>query len=248
MKKIPFRFMASILLFTGFLALASYAKVDLDGVSVRLIYHATVWIVLKDATPGVIAIDPWSQAPLSDLPKASLVLITDVHFDHWDAEAVRKTTVEKAIIIAPPAVAHDGENKLPGLTWRVLSNGESTSVGKLKITAVPMYNTSRDRLQYHPKGRGNGYLLDILGKRIFIAGDTECTMEMKTLKGVDLAFIPINLPYTMDAEEAAECLKTFKPRRVVPYHYAVGNADPKKFMQLLKNNSNIQVIFEDATP
>jgi L-ascorbate metabolism protein UlaG (beta-lactamase superfamily) len=113
-----------------------------------------------------------------------------------------------------------------------LRNGESHTVGSVKIEALPAYNTSRGRDRFHPKGRDNGYLLTIDGKRIYIAGDTEDTPEMKALKNIDLAFLPMNQPYTMTPEQVARAVRAFKPRVLYPYH--TGDTDTARLTALLE--------------
>jgi len=190
-------------------------------VVIQPIYHGTVRLEIGNQ---VWWIDPWSKAKLPDTPEANVVLITDIHQDHMDAAALAKVAVSGATVIAPRAVA----DALPGKVRIPLENGGQTEIGPVKVTAVPMYNLSRGPepgTRYHERGRGNGYLLDIADARIYIAGDTACTGEMKGLSEVDVALIPMNLPYTMNTTEAAECVAAFKPKRVVPYHYAGSDVD-----------------------
>lgn len=179
------------------------------------VYHATTMLQLGGKTWWL---DPWSKAALDGKPKADVLLITDEHFDHLDAEAIAKVRTDATVIVAPKAVA----DKLPGVT-HVLANGDSVDVAGVKITAVPMYNLVRGPEgggKFHDKGRGDGFILKADGRRIYFAGDTECTDEMKALTGIDLAFVPMNLPYTMPPDEAAACVAAFAPKAVVPYHYA----------------------------
>lgn len=186
-----------------------------DGVRATPVYHGTVLL----EAPGLrVWVDPWSKANL-DGPPANVVLVTDIHFDHLDAEALAKVVGPDTEIVASPAVAAEYKGKVHHL----LKNGEKADVKGMNIEAVPMYNLVRGPEAgklFHDKGRGNGYLVTIAGQRIYIAGDTECTPEMKALTGVDLAFLPMNLPYTMTAEEAGDCAAAFQPKRLVPYHYA----------------------------
>ena len=219
-------------------------EIPLDGVVVRPVYHGTVWMTVQTGEPPLqIVIDPWSRAPLPEGLRADLILITDVHYDHMDVRALRTLLKSSTEIVAPPAVSQEIQPQLRKIRIHVLHNGESLRWKILQIRAIPMYNTDPARKQYHPKGRGNGYILTVRNKRIYIAGDTQCTPEMRKLRGIDLALVPINLPYTMDADEAAECVRAFRPRIVVPYHYQVGEADPARFQELLRN-SGIRVIVE----
>lgn len=187
------------------------------AITIMPVYHATTVIQADGKT---IWLDPWSKADLEGKPPADIVLVTDIHPDHLDKDAIAKVAKPEAVVVAPKAVA-DALKDRP--VQHVLANGEAVTLGALTITAVPMYNLTRGPESggvFHEKGRGNGYTLSMGGKTVYFAGDTECTDEMKALTGVDLAFVPMNLPYTMPPEEAAECVKAFKPAQVVPYHYA----------------------------
>ncbi len=164
----------------------------------------------------VVHVDPWSQGDYTGLPKADLLLITDAHGDHFDLKAIELVRQPSTIIVAPPVVAE----KLAGV--RVLRNGESMEALGFRIEAVPMYNLKRGPAEgqvYHARGRGNGYILAWGGFRLYIAGDTEATPEMRALKNIDAALVCMNLPYTMPPEEAAEGVRAFRPKVVIPYHY-----------------------------
>ena len=127
----------------------------------------------------------------------------------------------------------------------VIANGEKKTVKGIEIEAVPMYNLQRGPSAgqlFHTKGRGNGYVVTLGDKRIYLAGDTECTPEMKALKSIDVAFVPMNLPYTMPPNEAADCVKAFKPKIVYPYHYM--GSDLKVFEDAL-NGSGVEVRVRD---
>ena len=120
-----------------------------------------------------------------------------------------------------------------------MKNGDKQDVAGIAIEAVPSYNTSADRLKFHPKGQDNGYVLNFGGKRVYVAGDTEETPELKALKNIDVAFIPINLPYTEDADAAAAWVKDFKPKIVYPYHtQGMPSGDVQKFKQLVGKASD----------
>lgn len=196
-------------------------------IKITPIRHASMMI---EGGGVVIHVDPWSQGNYDQLPPADLVLITDIHGDHMDPKALQQVKKENTIIYAPLAVT----KTIPDA--RVINNGESKTVGKWTIEAVPMYNLKRGPEAgklYHDKGRGNGYLLTYGGKRIYIAGDTEGTPEMQALQNIDIAFIPMNLPYTMPPSEAAMAVKAFHPKVVYPYHYR--DSDLKVFQQDLAN-------------
>ena len=178
---------------------------------------------IMEAGGQVVAVDP-AQGSWDGLPPADVVLITDIHGDHMVPALLAKVKKPNAVIIAPEAV----QKTVTEAT--VLGNGQSKTIGAWKIDAVPMYNLKRGPSEgkfYHDKGRGNGYVVTYGGLRIYIAGDTENIPEMRALKNIDVAFIPMNLPFTMTPEEAAEAVKAFKPKVVYPYHY--GMTDLKVF-------------------
>jgi L-ascorbate metabolism protein UlaG (beta-lactamase superfamily) len=171
------------------------ANGDLTITPVR---HGTVMLNFEGR---VWYIDPWSQAPnLDTLPKADVILITDIHGDHMDPAAIAAVRKDSTVIIAPPAVAATVTQA------RSISNGESTAIFDVEIVAVPMYNLKRGPQPgtlFHDKGRGNGYILTMGGKRVYFSGDTEATDEMRDLQDIDIAFVRMNLPYTMPPDEAA---------------------------------------------
>jgi L-ascorbate metabolism protein UlaG (beta-lactamase superfamily) len=184
-------------------------------VKITPIYHASLVI---EAGGKVIIIDPAKPANFSGQPQADLVLITDVHGDHMDPELLKSVKKADATVIAPAAVAKTVTEA------KVINNGEKTTWDKWTIEAVPMYNTTASRgpapgKLFHDKGRGNGYVLTYGGKRFYFSGDTEGIPEMRALKNIDVAFICMNLPYTMTPEEAADAVKAFHPKVAIPYHY-----------------------------
>jgi L-ascorbate metabolism protein UlaG (beta-lactamase superfamily) len=182
-------------------------------VRITPIHHASFLI---EAGGKAIHVDPWSQGNYDGLPKADLILVTDIHQDHLDAAQIAKLSTPGTVVIAPPAVAETIT------TAKVLRNGESTTWNGWTIEAIPMYNLTRGPAPgklFHDKGRGNGYVLTYGGKRFYIAGDTEGIPEMRALKKIDVAFVPMNLPYTMPPEEAADAVRAFHPAVVYPYHY-----------------------------
>jgi len=182
-------------------------------VEITPIYHASAMI---RAGGDTIYIDPAAPANISGLQPASLILITDIHPDHLDKSYISALSNQKTDIIAPAAV------QATETAAKALGNGESLQWHNWKITAVPMYNIAHslpNGMLAHTKGRGNGYVLSYGGKNFYFAGDTEGTPEMRALKNIDVAFIPMNLPYTMSPVEAADAVKAFKPKIVYPYHY-----------------------------
>jgi L-ascorbate metabolism protein UlaG (beta-lactamase superfamily) len=195
-------------------------------ITIAPINHATLQIVHG---ANIIDVDPTPQADFTGLAAPTIVLITDIHGDHLDAPTVAKIRTPGTKIIVPAAAAAKFENPI------VMANGETKTVDGISIEAVAMYNLTRGPAAgqlYHDKGRGNGYVLTIGGKRIYIAGDTEGTPEMRALKSIDVAFIPMNLPYTMPPAEAAAAVKAFNPKIVYPYHYR--GSDPKEFAAALQ--------------
>jgi L-ascorbate metabolism protein UlaG (beta-lactamase superfamily) len=185
-------------------------------------------------------IDPWSTGDYSALPKADVILITDIHGDHMDPKAIAAIRKDSTVIVAPAAVAKTVT------AAKVLANGESTTVGGVKIEAVPMYNLQRGPEAgklYHDKGRGNGYVLTIGDKRIYFSGDTEAVPEMKALQNIDVAFVCMNLPYTMPPDEAAAGVKAFRPKIVYPYHYR--GSDLAVFSKARASEKGIEVRLRD---
>ncbi len=182
-------------------------------ITIAPINHAALQLVHGST---VITVDPTSQGNYDGLPTPTLILITDIHGDHLDPKALGAVKGPATKVVIPAAAAE----QVPG--GIVMANGQTQTIDGVMIEAVPMYNLERGPAAgqlFHPKGRGNGYILTLAGRRIYIAGDTECTPEMKALKNIDVAFIPMNLPYTMPPEEAAACVAAFKPKMVYPYHY-----------------------------
>ena len=182
-------------------------------VNVTPLYHATMLI---QAGGKNIYVDPAKPANFTGLPKADLILITDIHGDHMDPDSIAAINQSGTQIYAPPAVVATVTTAKP------ISNGESKSWGGWTIEAIPMYNLKRGPAPgqlYHDKGRGNGYVLTFGGKRFYISGDTEGIPEMRALKNIDVAFVCMNLPYTMPPDEAADAVRAFHPKVVIPYHY-----------------------------
>jgi L-ascorbate metabolism protein UlaG (beta-lactamase superfamily) len=178
----------------------------------------------------------------SGLPSPTLILVTDIHTDHLDPRAIAALKSRGTRLVVPTAAR---SRLLDVQGAELMANGQTKVIGDATIETVPMYNLQPDRESgtfFHPKGRGNGYILTIGGKRLYVAGDTACTPEMMALKNIDVAFLPMNLPYTMAPSEAAECAKGFKPKMVYPYHYF--GSDPRLFESALKD-SGIEVRLRD---
>lgn len=191
----------------------------------------------------VIHVDPVGRADYAGLPPADLILITDVHGDHMDRAMIDKLKKTGTIVVAPPAV---GQTITEAQT---ISNGEKKTFAGISIEAVPMYNLVRERepgVKFHEKGRGNGYILTLGDKRLYLSGDTECIPEMKALQNMDIAFICMNLPNTMPPSEAAECARAFRPKIVYPYHYRNtappgSMSDPQEFANALQGVQGVEV-------
>ena len=188
----------------------------------------------------VIDVDPWGQGDYTGKPQADLILVTDIHGDHLDAEKIGQLRKEGAPVVAPAAVAEQAGDAVQGIT--VIANGETKTVAGVSIQAVPMYNLERGPEPgqlFHTKGRGNGYVLTLGGKRVYFSGDTECVPEIRALENIDVAFMTMNLPYTMPPSEAADCVKAFQPAIVYPYHFR--GSDLNEFSSALASESNIEV-------
>jgi len=181
-----------------------------------------------------IQVDPVVKfAPETDyakFPKADIILVTHEHFDHFDRDAITALKKNSTQVIANPAV-----QKMLGF-GTAMANDESRTIGKtLTLDAVPAYNMTAGRTQFHPKGRDNGYVLTLDGLRIYIAGDTEDIPEMAKLKDIDVAFLPCNQPYTMTPEQVAKAAKTIKPKVLFPYHYS--ETPIKRVVELLADTA-----------
>ncbi len=213
-------------------------KTSQGDLSITLIGHGTLAFTYNGK---VVHVDPWTKlANYSKLPKADLILITHEHQDHLDLDAVSKIKKENVKIFANQKAAE----KLPGAT--VMKNGDVNVVDGITIEAVPAYNLVHKRSSgepFHPKGVGNGYVITFGDKRVYVAGDTENTPEMKALKNIDIAFLPMNLPYTMTPEMVADAAKSFKPKVLYPYH--TGETDLSKLLNLMKDSSDIKVVFRN---
>jgi L-ascorbate metabolism protein UlaG (beta-lactamase superfamily) len=197
---------------------ADHEKVKGGELTIQPINHATLVLTYQKKN---IYIDPTGGADaFKGLAAPDIILITDIHGDHFDPKTIEAINVAKATLVVPQAVA----DKLPETVDKqkliILKNGEQTTQAGISISAIPMYNLpGAENANYHTKGRGNGYILSIGGKNIYISGDTADTSEMRTLKNIDIAFVCMNLPYTMDVKSAASGVLAFKPKAVYPYHY-----------------------------
>jgi L-ascorbate metabolism protein UlaG (beta-lactamase superfamily) len=201
---------------------------------ITFVGHGTLMLAFDGK---VIHVDPFSKlADYTALPKADLVLITHAHGDHLDPAALAAVRTPATQVVVAPAC----EGKVDGAI--VLRNGEEKRVAGVDILAVPAYNivhTRKDGAPYHPRGEGNGYVLAFGDTRVYIAGDTENIPEMKALKNIAVAFLPMNLPYTMTPEMVADAARSFRPRILYPYHY--GDTDPNILVGLLAGENGIEV-------
>lgn len=215
---------------------------------IRPVEHASLVLAINDKT---IYIDPTGGAAAFNGVKApDIVLVTDIHGDHHDQETINAVKNSNTILIVPRAVAEKiidyDRSKLV-----ILNNGKETKEAGISVTAIPMYNLPETADSRHTKGRGNGYVLRIGGKSIYISGDTEDIPEMRKLKNIDVAFICMNLPYTMDINQAASAVLDFKPKIVFPYHYRGqgGLSDVTAFKNLVnKGDATIEVRLRNWYP
>jgi len=204
------------------------------------INHATLALGWKDLT---IYVDPVGGAKrFADLPRPALILLTDIHPDHLNAETLKAVAGEKTLLVAPPAAAPQVPSNLRARTT-VLTNGQTASLLGLKIEALAAYNLAADRAKFHAQGRGNGYVLTLGDKRVYLSGDTEDIPEMRALKSIDVAFLCMNLPYTMTVEQAAGAVRAFRPKIVYPYHCR--GSDLAQFKKLVGEDAGVEVRLRD---
>jgi len=202
--------------------------------SITFLGHASLLMTFNGKN---IFIDPFSQvADYSTLPKANIILATHEHRDHLDPQALSSIRTDKTLLVSNQAGAAQVTGGI------VMQNGEVQTLAGLRIEAVPAYNLVHKRENgqpFHPKGVGNGYILIFGDTRIYIAGDTENIPEMRKLQDIAIAFLPMNLPYTMTPEMVADAARAFRPRILYPYHY--GDTDVSKLVGLLKAEKDIEV-------
>jgi L-ascorbate metabolism protein UlaG (beta-lactamase superfamily) len=191
---------------------------------------------------SAVPVRPEQMARFDGLPSPTVILVTHSHTDHLDPRAIAALRTRGTRIVVPASAAR---LLLDVQGAETLANGERLALDSLTIDAVPMYNPAPDPklgTTFHARGRGNGYVIAAGGVRVYVAGDTGCTPEMKALRGIDVAFVPMNVPYTMTPEDAAACVKAMQPRIVYPYHYA--GSDPAAFASALAG-SGIDVRLRD---
>ena len=202
--------------------------------AITFLGHGSLLLVFQGKN---IYVDVFGEvADYSKLPKANIVFLTHEHSDHLDPKAMASIRTEKTVLVLTEACAQQTTGGI------VLRNGDVQTVDGIPVEAVPAYNLIHKRENgqpFHPKGAGNGYVLTFGDTRLYIAGDTENIPEMKALQDIAIAFLPMNLPYTMTPEMVAEAAKAFRPRILYPYHY--GNTDVSKLVELLKGEKKIEV-------
>ena len=203
-------------------------------VKINPILHGTVVFEFNGKT---IYVDPYGGASAFEgQKKPDLVLITDIHGDHHSQETLDGLDLSMATIVAPKAVSEKlPTGKSKGIT--TINNGETKMIEGVSVFALPMYNLPETEDSRHPKGRGNGYVLTMGDKKFYLSGDTEDIPEMRALTDIDVAFVCMNLPYTMDVDQAADAVADFKPAIVYPYHYrgTEGLSDVDKFKSLVNS-------------
>jgi len=205
--------------------------------TINFVKHASLFFEFDNK---IIHIDPvTSMGNYLSYPKADLIIITHHHGDHLDINAINLIKKENTRIILTEKCKEINEGLSDVI---IMKNGDLLTINGLEIEAIPAYNIENKRPNgdpFHPKGEGNGYIINFGGKRVFIGGDTENTLEIKGLTDIDIAFLPMNLPYTMTPEMVADAAKTFKPKVLYPYHYS--NTDTTILLELLKDQKDIEV-------
>ncbi|MFW5798936.1 MAG: MBL fold metallo-hydrolase [Planctomycetota bacterium] len=215
-------------------------RTDAGPLVMTFIGHGTLMFRFNDK---VIHIDPVTrEGDYSKLPKADLVIITHQHGDHLEPPLIARLRKDDTTVILPEVCLEPTAEKVDRKHLVVMKNGDVKTVEGIKIEAVPAYNLRHMRRPgqpFHPKGQGNGYVMTFGKTRVYVAGDTENIPEMKKLGDIDVAFLPMNLPYTMTPEMVADAAKAFRPGILYPYHY--GKTDPQELVKLLKDEKGIEV-------
>lgn len=228
----------TVYLFFPLLATAAFEqdtiKTSAGDLEITFVGHGTLMLRFDGK---VIHVDPVSQvADYSSMPKADIILLTHHHRDHLDHAALTQVRKRDADVVLTEKCAE----KISG--GIVMDDNDSEKVKGIKIKSVPAYNLVHKRENgefFHPKGAGNGYILTFGDTKVYIAGDTENIPEMKALKEIDIAFLPMNLPYTMTPEMVADAARAFRPKVLYPYHY--GETDTQKIVELLRDTPEVEV-------
>ncbi len=207
-------------------------ETNAGDITVHPVSHASF---VMETPLGTIYVDPVGAAgDYANFPAPDLILITHEHGDHYSAEVLTAIRGEAHLITNPAVNGMLPEGLAEGA--ETMANGDATSWNDLQIDAIPAHNTTEERLNFHPPGRDNGYVLTFDGFRVYISGDTEDIAEMRALENIDLAFVCMNLPFTMAADAAASAVNEFSPSYVYPYHYRGrdgGTQDPEAFAAML---------------
>ena len=216
---------------------ARFSTPDGDEVEATMIHHGSIALSYKGYR---IQIDPVmkmgeTEIDYSAFPKADCILVTHEHGDHFDPAAIEFLSKDNTRVLLNPAT-----RTLLG-RGEAVANGDTLRVGPISLVAVPAYNITEDHLQFHPKGRDNGYILDFNGLRIYISGDTEDIEEMAGFGPIDVAFLSTNQPYTMTTTQCVEAAMTLRPKTLVPYHLSDTNIQEIKTV-LDTNDSGIEVL------
>ena len=237
---------AGTVTFLPYMARAQMAEGDMfstgaGDIAVHPVAHASF---VMETPAGVIYVDPVGDpASYADLPAPDLILVTHEHGDHYNADTLAALVGENTVLIANPAVHGMFSDDLKARA-SALANDESSEFNGVAIDAIPAYNTTEGRTNFHPKGRDNGYVLGFDGFRVYVSGDTEDIPEMRALENIDLAFVCMNLPFTMDVEQAASAVAEFKPTYVYPYHFRGrdgGTQDPQEFASLVGDAAEVKM-------
>ncbi len=220
---------------------ADVFETQAGNITIHPVSHASF---VMESPKGTIYVDPVGDpSAYSSFPGADLVLVTHHHGDHFKPETLAVVVGDETRLVTNPTVHDMLSDELKARSTSV-SNGASSSFNELTIDAIAAYNMTEERKQFHPQGRDNGYVLNFEGFRVYISGDTEDIPEMRALSNIDLAFVCMNLPFTMDAEAAASAVTEFKPKYVYPYHYRGrdgGTQDPEEFARLVGNASSVKM-------
>jgi L-ascorbate metabolism protein UlaG (beta-lactamase superfamily) len=246
------RLILFLLILTGVAVAQRSAPDQLETLKGKLtiqpLLHGTVVFTWDGKT---IYVDPYGGAKtFKDIAAADLVLITDIHGDHLNQATLDSLKIDHAVIVAPQAVVDKLPENLKAKAV-VLSNGGTTEQKGISIAAIPMYNLPEAADSRHTKGRGNGYILTLGGKKVYLSGDTSDIPEMRSLTNIDVAFVCMNLPFTMDINQAASAVLEFKPKIMYPYHYRGqgGLSDVEAFKKLVEaGSSKIEVRLRNWYP